>query len=208
MDSVHDFWVHAVWISFFNRENAHWDDINYFVEKYESILNLDEYSYELLYDQFHECKLVNENEIKLEEAIICQYDDGSKGYRMNTIWYMLNNLKSPVGNNSRFHFLVQAAQLILTTPHSNAGIEWVYSLVYKNKRQGTERNRLDIEGSLSSILAVKLDRPESTFACYNYRPDDSLLVSAKKSHSIVQRSSLQQNKIDIHERCYSLELSW
>ena len=65
----------------------------------------------------------------------------------------------------------------------------------KNKQQGTERNRLDIEGSLSSILAVKLDRPESKFVCYNYRPDESFLVSAKKIHPIVQRSSLQEIKM-------------
>ena len=120
MDSIHAFWIHAVWVNFFNRENAYWDDVNYFVEKYESIFNFDEHSYELLYDQFHEYKLVNDNEIKLEEAIICQYDDGSKNYRMDTIWYMLNNLKSPVGNNSRFHLLFPVAQLILITPHSNA----------------------------------------------------------------------------------------
>ena len=70
---------------------------------------------------------------------------------MDTIWYMLNNLKSLVGNNSRFHLLFQVAKLILVTPHSNSGIERFYSLVNKNKEQGTERNRLDIEGSLSSI---------------------------------------------------------
>ena len=73
------------------------------------------------------------------------------------------------------------AKLILITPHSNGRIERVYFLVNKNKRQGKERNRLDIEGSLSSILAVKLEIPESKFAYYNYRPDDSLLVSAKKA---------------------------
>ena len=70
MDSKHGFWIHAVRINFFNRENAYWDDINYFVERYELILNFNEYSYELLYDQLHEYKLGNENEIKLEEAII------------------------------------------------------------------------------------------------------------------------------------------
>ena len=59
MGPKHDFWIHAVWINFFNRENARWDDVNYFVEKYESVLNFDEHSYELLYDQFHEYKLVN-----------------------------------------------------------------------------------------------------------------------------------------------------
>ena len=54
MDSKHDFWIHAVWINIFNRENELWDDVNYFVEKYESIFNFDKHSYELLYDQFLE----------------------------------------------------------------------------------------------------------------------------------------------------------
>ena len=46
---------------------------------------------------------MNENEIKLEEVIICQYDDGSKDYRIDTIWYMLNNLKSPFGDLRLFN---------------------------------------------------------------------------------------------------------
>ena len=54
MDSKHDFWIQAVWINVFNRGNALWDDVNYFVEKYKSIFNFDEHSYDLLYDQFHE----------------------------------------------------------------------------------------------------------------------------------------------------------
>ena len=119
---------------------------------------------------------MNENEIKLEEATISEYHDGSKDYRMDTIWYMLNNLKSLVGNNSNFHLLFQMATLILIMPHSNSGTERVYSLVNKNEQQGTEHNRFEIEVSLSSILAVKLDRPESKFACYNYQHDSSILA--------------------------------
>ena len=43
MDSKYNFWIHALWIKFFKRENAHLDGINYFVEKYESILISDEH---------------------------------------------------------------------------------------------------------------------------------------------------------------------
>ena len=139
-------------------------------------------------------KLVNENEIKLEEAIICEYDDGSKNYCFNAIWYMLNNHISPVGNNSRFHLLFQVAKLILMTSHLNAGMERVYCLVNKNKRQGAERNGLDIEGSLSNILVVKFDRPESKFACYNYRPDNSLLVSRKKATRLCNKAHCSKSK--------------
>ena len=107
---------------------------------------------------------------------------------------MLNNLKSLVGNNSRFHLLFQVAKLILVTPHSNSGIERFYSLLNKNKEQGTERNRLDIEGSLSSILAAKLDRPESKFACYNYQSDESLLASAKKATRLYNEAHCSKSK--------------
>ena len=47
----------------------------------------------------------------------------------------------------------------------------------KMQREGS----LLCEGSLSSTLAVKLDRPKSKFACNNYQSDDSLLVSVKKA---------------------------
>ena len=58
----------------------------------------------------------------------------------------------------------------------------VYSLVNKNKKEGSERNRLDIDGTLSSILAAKLaisdtkDNP-----CYKFKPDDKLIGAAKKA---------------------------
>ena len=49
--------------------------------------------------------------------------------------------------------------------YCNAGIERLFSLVNKNKNESSERNRLDIKGSLSSILTVKLERPESQEKC-------------------------------------------
>ena len=81
----------------------------------------------------------------------------------------------------QFRLLFNVARLVLVTPHSNAGIKRVYALVNKNKAEGTDRNRLDIEGSLSSILAVKLARPEAFFKCYDFKPDEKLLHDAKKA---------------------------
>ena len=69
---------------------------------------------------------------------------------MDTIWYHLQSLKSPVGNISR----LKVARIVLLVPHSNAGIERFYSLVNKNKNEGSERNRIEIDGSISSILTV------------------------------------------------------
>ena len=68
----------------------------------------------------------------------------------------------------------------MVAPHLNAGIERVYALVSKNKSEGSDRNRLDIEGTLSSILAVKLNQPEAFCQCYEFTPGAKLLSEAKK----------------------------
>ncbi len=105
----------------------------------------------------------------LEEALIPdKSNDEHKEYRMDVIWYHLNQLNNPAAFNFRSRCLFQVACLVLILPNSNAGIERVLSLVNKNKREGSDRNRLDIEGSLSSILAVKLNKPELVQKCYEY----------------------------------------
>ena len=90
-------------------------------------------------------------------------------------------MKSSVASNYRFRLLFNVVRLVLVTPHPDAGIEHVYALVNKNKAEGTERNRLDIEGFLSSVLAVKFAWPEVFFKCYNFKLDKKLLHNAKKA---------------------------
>ena len=76
---------------------------------------------------------------------------------MDVIWYHIQLLKNPSASNQCFKLLFRVARLMLIIPHSNAGIERIFSLVNKNKSEGSDSKRLDIEGSLSSILSVKLD---------------------------------------------------
>ena len=106
-------------------------------------------------------KSVVDKELNLDKAFLCSYDDGTNEYCMDVIWYMLQNLKSPIWNNYRFRLLFKVARIVLIIPHSNAGIESVFLLVNKNKSENSNRNPLDIERSLSSRLAVKLDCLES-----------------------------------------------
>lgn len=70
---------------------------------------------------------------------------------------------------------------LLITSYSNAGIERVYSLVNKNKNEGSDRNRFDIEGLLSVILAVKMDQPEAFSKSCDFKPSEKLLKEAKKA---------------------------
>ena len=85
---------------------------------------------------------------------------------------------SPVASNYRLRFLFNVAHLVLVTLHSNAGIERVYALLNKNNVEGTDRNRLDIKESFSSILVVKFALPEAFFKCYDFKPDENILYEA------------------------------
>ena len=51
---------------------------------------------------------------------------------------------------------LEVAQIVLLIPHSNTAIERLFSLVNKNKNELSNRNRLDQDKTLSSILAVSL----------------------------------------------------
>ena len=159
------FWKHAVWVDFEERANTNWSDCEFIALKLANVLGFDEEKLELFYEQLHEYKIINDAELPdeaYEEALLSGTNDGhKKEYRVDVIWYYLQNMRSPVGYNYHFKFLFEVARIVLTIPHSNAGIELLFSLVNKNKNESSDRNRLDIEGSLSSILTVKIERPES-----------------------------------------------
>lgn len=57
---------------------------------------------ERLYEEFIDFKTLEDEEIDLTEAVLATYDDGSIEYRMDVIWYLLQQLKSPVGSCYRF----------------------------------------------------------------------------------------------------------
>ena len=70
---------------------------------------------------------------------------------------------------------------MIVAPNSIAGIELVYALVNKDKSGSSGRNRLDIERTLSSILAVTLDQPEAFSKRYKFTPDVKLISETKKA---------------------------
>ena len=61
---------------------------------------------------------------------------------------------SKVTGMSSFGRLSKVAKLVLVLPHSNADAERVFSVVGLNKTK--TRNRLALEGTLSSILTIKM----------------------------------------------------
>ena len=135
-----------------------------------------------MYEEFIDDKTIATCELPdhaLMDAVIPESEVADE-YRIDVIWYYLFQMKSSVGNNYSFRLLFNVARLVMVALHSSAGIERVYALVNKNKSEGSDKNRLDIEGTLSSILAVKLNQPEAFCQCYEFTPDAKLLSEAKK----------------------------
>ena len=76
----------------------------------------------------------------------------------DVIWAFLSTKKTGDGCKLKFSNLSKVAKLVLTLPHSNAGEEWVFRLVRLNKTP--YRSSLGLDGTLSSILTVKLHNLE------------------------------------------------
>ena len=108
-------------------------------------------------------------------------------------------MKSPVASNYWFCLLFNVVCLLWVMPHSDAGIEHMYALANKNKADGTDRNRLDIEGFLSSILAVKFAWPEVFLKCYNFKPDEKVLHDVKKATR--KYNTLHSSIFQISQHC-------
>ena len=73
----------------------------------------------------------------------------------------------------------QVASLVLVLPHSNAGLEQLFSVVRKSKTD--MRSSLKLNRTLSSILTTETYNPESLNLCYKWRPDKDLLHLSKKT---------------------------
>lgn len=139
-----------------------------------------------LQEEFIDYQLMESNEVPDDvwEAALVK-DDSEKEiqyHRMDIIWASLASMNSPYGR-PRFPMLGNVAKLVLVLPHSNAEEERLFSLVRKNKT--AFRPNLKLDGTLSSILTVKLGNPT---LCHKYEPTKSVLDIAK---------SLQWNTIGL-----------
>ena len=129
-------WAHAVCVDFFKKESASWSDVEYFVLYFKSQLQFDEQETNILYEQFIDFQMLSTDELSvnaLTDVMLHEFHDGNVEYRMDVIWYNLRQMRSPIGNGYRFHLLFRVACVVVLIPHSNAGIERVFSLVNKTR---------------------------------------------------------------------------
>ena len=134
--------------------------------------------------EFLDYQLIEKNEIpnELWDSATVKVDETQKYYRMDMIWNCLSSMTNPDGI-PRFSRLTRVAKLVLILPHSNASEERVFSMVTKNKT--TFRPNLKLDGTLASILTVKLANPEP---CHAYEPEKLVLETAKKATMMYKRS--------------------
>ena len=97
-------------------------------------------------------------------------DEGKVYYQMDIIW---TNLRTNLPT------LANVVLQVLTTPHSNAAEERVFSMINKNKNQF--RSTLDLGKSLNSIMLIKMNSPEGLVPCHKMKFSEELLRNCKSA---------------------------
>ena len=143
-----------------------------------------------LADEFLQYQLMNENDIPADiwESELTVQDEETRHYRMDVVWSYMLTMKSTDGD-LLYQRLAKVALLVLTLPHSNAEEERILSLVTKNKTKF--RPNLKLDGTLSSILTIKLANPEP---CQKFEPTQEILQSSKKATSECNKAHSSKNQ--------------
>ena len=88
MDVDSSFWEIAQWIGFQSRQDGKWSQVEYFVEKYKGIFQYDDYKMEKLFEEFIDFTSLSDSEVPpaaWKDAIVTEYNDGSKEHRIDTL---------------------------------------------------------------------------------------------------------------------------
>ena len=144
-----------------------------------------------LHEEFIDYQLLSIDDFlkgAFEEAKVIDGNDDSEEvyqYRMVTLWWYICHMEVSQTSIKRFKFLPKVAEIVLLIPHSNAELERLIfiSIVRKNKTDA--RSSLKLDGTLSSILAMKSKYPESHVTCHTFKPDEEMIKSAKSATSKV-----------------------
>ena len=167
----------SAFVNMTNRLEADFSHVSYFVQRFNRLLPFSSIqSQEQLYSEFCDYQTIQDTIIPLHvwnSAKVLEKDE-VEYHRMDILWGYLGTLKDSVTSQPRFFMLSKVAKLVLTIPHSNADEERVFSLIRQNKTDS--RNSLSLDGTLSSILTVKMACEEP---CYKYEPTVDVVKKSK-----------------------------
>lgn len=118
------------------------------------------------------------------EAVIRTNED-EVYHRMDRLWGYLGSLKNRASGILKVPKLSKVAQIVLSLPHSNADAERTFSVIGLNKTD--TRNRLSLDGTLSSIMTMKMSSLEP---CFRYEPPAEVVKQAKTATVAYNRPNL------------------
>ena len=123
------------------------------MEKYSNQTFLQNIDNDLLFDEFVDYQSMCDNDISTDAWAEVEVVDGKDEnenkivhYRIDVLWHYIAKITVPGTCNKRFKILLQVASLVLVLPHSNAGLERLFSVVRKNKND--MRSSLKLDGTL------------------------------------------------------------
>ena len=172
---------HARFVNLDIVEDCMISDVEYFTSHFRSHFKFSPADLNKMQEEFVDLQLLSRSDIPQrvwEEAKVVDEDEKTHYHRMDVIWAYLSQMKTVEGT-IRFSHIAKVARAVLILPHSNAEEERVFSLVTKNKT--VFRPNLALDGTLSSLVTVKLASPESSVPCYKFEPTDKMLKDAKKA---------------------------
>lgn len=164
--------VNAEWLDFNKRQQKTFMAVEFFVCRFPHLFqNID---MDILAEQFMAFQVLPDDAIptSVKRDIDLNPEDP---LRVDAVWTYLNSRREPGTHRPEFDQLFKVAASVLTIPHSNASEERIFSLINKNKT--SSRSSLALEGTLSSIIAVKTHITDPL----DWKPSEDLLRNAKKA---------------------------
>ena len=166
-------------MGFHNRMNAHFTDVEYFADRYSTVLQLTAEQCNALFGEFVDYQLLESTDISDDtwKAANVQVEEGEmQAVRPDAIWNFLASMTSADGCRPRFPNLEKGSKTCSCSSHSNAGEERLFSLVRLNKT--SYRSAVSLDGTLSSIVTVKTHLSNSST---KFDPPKELPGKAKKA---------------------------
>ena len=171
--------TNAQFVNVSTRLESDFTQVQFFVQRYPTLLPYVSPAEQKLCDEFTEYQTMNDISIPhhvLQEAQISEEDSSGatiRYSRVDKLWGYLSTCKDATGMLT-FERIAKVARLVLCLPHSNADEERVFSLVKHNKTPS--RNSLLLDGTLSSILTVKMNSVEP---CFKFEPTNAVILKSK-----------------------------
>lgn len=141
---------HTRWINVQKRSQAKWENVEYFLSRFQSALNtvnIDE-----MYDKFcdyqsltdEDIGVIAEKEAKVVDGLV--NDQKIFHHRVDILWWYLSQMVFPESSAKGYCHLQKVAGLVIVLPHGNAGEERLFSMVHKNKTDS--HSSIKLEGTL------------------------------------------------------------